>query len=329
MRKKIIILSLILCSFFLISCKSKEDKKTDDFVSKIEKLSSYNLEGNLKSFYPSGEKDCKISVIYLKPSYYYVEITNPETNEIQIIVKNSDGVYIGIPMLNKTFKIKTNWPLNSSYPYILESVVNDIKTATDVIKKQENDKTILEMKVKIFDNNTSEKERIIIDKKGKLEEIIIYDQDDKIINDFKVTSFKSNIDVKENFFDINESIQTIQTSLFEIEYEKTISYPSYFPEGTHLVDELIKRNKENTYAILKYGGTSSYTIIEQYVSKNESLITTECDGNIFIFNAIPVITSSNYILFVDGGIEYKIASETISVFEMIKMADSLTIVSEK
>lgn len=330
MRKKIITISLILLStFLLISCKNKEEKKMEDFIKKTEKLTSYTLEGNLKSFYPSGEKESKLSVTYLKPSFYFVEITNPETNEVQIIIKNNDGVFIGIPMLNKTFKIKTNWPLNSSYPYILESIINDLKTSENLTKTKENDKIILETKIKIFDNNSSEKEKIIVNKKGILEEVIIYDQDDKVINNFKVTNFKTNPNISEKFFDVKETIQTIQTSIFEIDYEKTISYPSYFPEGTHLVDELIKRNNENTYAILKYGGAASYTIVEQYINKNENLITTECVGNILIFNSIPVIVSNNHILFVDGGIEYKIASETVSVFEMIKMADSLIIVSEK
>ena len=159
MRKKITtFLIILLCSLFLISCKKKEERKMNDFIKTVEKLNSYSLEGTYQSFYPSGEKESKITVNYLKPSYYYVEITNPETNEIQMIIKNKDGVYIAIPSINKTFKIKTNWPLNSSYPYILETLINDLKKSDEVTKKQENEQTIIETKIKIFDNNASEKE---------------------------------------------------------------------------------------------------------------------------------------------------------------------------
>ncbi len=330
MRKKIItFLIILLCTFFLISCKKKEERKMNDFVKTVEKLDSYVLEGDLKSFYPTGEKTSKIAVSYLKPNYYYVEITNPETNEIQVIIKNKEGVYIGIPSINKTFKIKTNWPLNSSYPYILETLVNDLKKSEDLVKKIENKKVVLETKVKIFDHNSSEKEKIIISDKGNLEEVLIYDQDDKLINSFKVTAFKKNPALEAKDFDVKEIVETISAGSFDAEYERAITYPSYFPTGSYLVDELIRRDKDNTYAIIKYGGASSYTIVEQYVSKNEDIITHEYEGNILVFNAIPAIVGANYILFVDGGVEYKIASENISVLEMIKMADSLTVNDEK
>lgn len=330
MRKKITtLLIILLCTFLLISCKKKEERKMNDFIKTVEKLNSYTLEGTLKSFYPSGEKECKIVVNYLKPNYYYVEITNPENNETQVIIKNNDGTYIGIPSINKTFKIKTNWPLNSSYPYILETLVNDLKKSEDLTKKIENKKTILETKVKIFDNNSSEKEKIIINKEGILEEVLIYDQDDNLINNFKVISFKKNPKLESKDFDVKEIIETIQTGLFDQKYERTITYPSYFPEGSYLVDELIKRDNDNTYAILKYGGSSSYTIVEEYLSKTDTIATSEHEGKILVFNAIPVMVAANYILFVDNGIEYKIASDKVSVFEMIKMADSLVEVSEK
>lgn len=330
MRKKITtLLIILLCAFLLISCKKKEERKMNDFIKTVEKLNSYTLEGTLKSFYPSGEKESKIVVNYLKPNYYYVEITNPENNETQVIIKNNDGTYIGIPAINKTFKIKTNWPLNSSYPYILETLVNDLKKSEDLTKKFENKKTILETKVKIFDNNSSEKEKIIINSDGILEEVLIYDQDGNLINNFKVISFKKNPKLESKDFDVKEIIETIQTGLFDQKYERTITYPSYFPEGSYLVDELIKRDSDNTYAILKYGGSSSYTIVEEYLSKTDAIVTSEHEGKILVFNAIPVMVAANYILFVDNGIEYKIASDKVSVLEMIKMADSLVEVSEK
>lgn len=330
MRKKITtLLIILLCAFLLISCKKKEERKMNDFIKTVEKLNSYTLEGTLKSFYPSGEKESKIVVNYLKPNYYYVEITNPENNETQVIIKNNDGTYIGIPAINKTFKIKTNWPLNSSYPYILETLVNDLKKSEDLTKKFENKRTILETKVKIFDNNSSEKEKIIINSDGILEEVLIYDQDGNLINNFKVISFKKNPKLESKDFDVKEIIETIQTGLFDQKYERTITYPSYFPEGSYLVDELIKRDSDNTYAILKYGGSSSYTIVEEYLSKTDAIVTSEHEGKILVFNAIPVMVAANYILFVDNGIEYKIASDKVSVLEMIKMADSLVEVSEK
>ena len=41
------------------------------------------------------------------------------TNE-QIVVKNTSGVYVLTPSLNKEFRFDSDWPLNSSHAYILE-----------------------------------------------------------------------------------------------------------------------------------------------------------------------------------------------------------------
>ena len=89
--KKIVSVGIIfLLLLTLGSCKKKVTNES--FVKSISNLESYSLEGTLTNYFPTSEKVTKVLVNYQKPNYY-VEITNPETNNNQILIKNNDGVH--------------------------------------------------------------------------------------------------------------------------------------------------------------------------------------------------------------------------------------------
>lgn len=321
---------MMVSVILLSSCKTKGTVE-DKFLKTVNDIKSYRLEGTLTSTFPTGTKESKITVNYLKPDLYYVEITNPETNKTQIIIKNEEGVFVVIPSINKSFKVKSSWPLNSSYPYLLESLSKDIISSKDIKKTTENGKTILEIQVKIFDDDTAETEKIIFNQKTSMpEEVLTYDQNKNLISRFVINRLSKNVDIKKDLFKVKEMVETIRTSFTEpITFDRSIGYPSYYPEDTYLVQELIRSDGDNTYGILKFGGVSSYTIIEQYVNDSSTLSTTYCEGNLYVFGSNIIIIGEDNLVFYDNGIEYKIASSTVSVFEMIKMAESLTIIEEK
>src|SRR5690625_5969794 len=55
----------------------------------------------------------------LKKDLYRVALTNPEDEKgSQVILKNEDGVFVLTPALDKSFKFQTDWPENSSQPYL-------------------------------------------------------------------------------------------------------------------------------------------------------------------------------------------------------------------
>ena len=80
--------------------------------------------------------------------------------------------------------------------------------------------------------------------------------------------------------------------------------------------------------MINYGGSDYYTIVETYVDENTTL-PTYFKGNLFLYGGTITVIAENYILFYDNGIEYKLASDTVSTYELIKMGESLTVISEK
>lgn len=75
------------------------------------------------------------------------------------MVKNNSGVYVIIPSINKTFKVNSSWPENMSYPYLLQSLSNDIVQDSNLRTTTEGKSTIVELKAKLFteDETTTQK----------------------------------------------------------------------------------------------------------------------------------------------------------------------------
>ena len=315
---------LLLTCFLLFSCKSKVTNES--FIKSISNLNSYTIEGNLINYFPSGEKISKVLVNYNKPNYY-VELTNPETNHNQILIKNNNGVNIIIPNIKKTFKINSTWPNNSTYPYILESLAKELTTDLVTIENSD-DNTIIKTQVHLFNENHTETLTLVINKDNNLKEVTLTDSDNKLISKFIITKFEKNIKIDNSIFNIEETLTYLDESEYDFSLERYITYPTYKIEGTYKVSEVIRKLSLDTYAIMTFGGTNNYTIVEQYVHEN-SIINASYDGSLYCFSESFCIVSNNNIVFYNNGIEYKLASNTIDVFELIKIGHSLVEESQK
>ena len=125
MKKTIFFLILIV--ILLTGCgKYNENDLISDLDKKISK-SSYYLEGNLEIVNNDNVYNYEVKVSYKKDNNYRVSLLNKSNNHEQIILKNSEGVFVVTPALNKSFKFQSDWPYNNSQVYLLQSVLNDIK----------------------------------------------------------------------------------------------------------------------------------------------------------------------------------------------------------
>ena len=331
MNKKILLIFMSI--FFLVSftsCKRGE-RVVQDFPTAVSSLESYKVVGKLYSMFPSGTKECMITVYYKNPDLYRVEVDNAETSDKQIVMKNKEGVHILVPTLNKTFKVKSSWPFNSSYPYLLQSLSKDLLSDEAPITIHEDETSTVEIKAKVFDNAAPSKQKIIFNNKtGFPNEVLVYDENANLITRFVFEKIEINKDINNDLFNIEKTLTSIREYYQDIveTYVRSITYPTYYPEGVKLQEELINNKKDKT-AIMKYVGETSFTIIEQYLMDSETVVTSYVDGDIYIMGGTIALINNNTVFFGEQGVEYTIASSNMKVLEMIKMGNSLLVGSEK
>ena len=150
--------------FLLCGCKRvNEESVKSDLNKNINSIKGYHIVGKLEVY--NGDNKFKYDVESSKyKSNYRVSLLNKSNDHEQIILKNSDAVYVLNPSLKKSYKFQSNWPENSSQIYILESLISDINNDKNIKLISKKDSYILETKLAFTNNKNLAKEKIYLDK---------------------------------------------------------------------------------------------------------------------------------------------------------------------
>ncbi len=329
--KTLLICFLMLLTFTTLSCKKNQDK-VSLFPEVVNELKSYKLSGTLETIFPSGTKISNITVFYKNPDLYRVELLLPNSLEKQVILKNTDGVFVLIPSLNKNFKVSSNWPLTTSYPYLLQSLSKDfIADESKEVEKNELT-TTYKLKAKLFDNATDMYQKIVFDNQtGLPTEVKIFKSDETLISMFKIDNIETNINIDDSLFENNKTMETLKEVFTEdvLDFDRAMSYPTYCPTGLILKEEVKTGSGDEQRILLTYSGSSFLTIIEKFTSTYESLKTEFIDGDIYVLGGLCAIVSDKTIKFYEAGIEYTIASSNTDMLELACIAESLRLSNDK
>ncbi len=151
-----------------------------------------------------------LEVSYLKDDFYKVTLVNQTNNHEQIILKNTQGVYVVTPSLNKSFKFQSEWPSSSSQSYILASLLNDIKNDSEATVEEENNSYVIKTKVNYPNNSELTYQKVYFDKNMNLERVNVYNSED--VSCIKVMF--SSLDLKANLSEEDFALENlIDTSL--------------------------------------------------------------------------------------------------------------------
>lgn len=325
LKKGSFLVILILSIFLLSSCKENQivEKKFPEIVNELE---SYKLEATLETYFENGSKECNVLVYFQKPNNYRVELTNNNINEKQIMIKNDKGVFIILPSINKTFKITSDWPENTQQPYLLHSLAKDILNSKDLITNAEGGNTTLELKTKLFDNVEPVKEKIVFDHKTKLpKDIYIYRSNNDLFNHVAIKNIEKNPKLNSELFIVDNTITSARLDYIDspIEFDRSITYPTFCPVNTKLAQEIILGDDTNKKAVMKFTGDSSFTLIECYTEETESLKSEYFSGDIYTMAGSFALVANNTIKFYSNGVEYTIASNNIDLEDLIMIGESL------
>ncbi len=321
--KKILLLLLCLC---IVGCsKDNANNVIKDFQKSVEKSKAYHLAGSMEL--NSGEEtfNYDIDVMYLK-DYYKVKMINTTNNHEQIILKNSEGLYVVTPSLNKSFKFDSNWPDNSSQGYILSSLVKDIKNDKDVKVKD----NVIEVKVDYPNNKELKYQKIYLTKDGKLSKVEVYGDSDlpNIKIEFDTVDLKANISEDEfkleNYIsdDTCENEENCESKTTMSNIEDAI-YPLYMPSNTYLNSSEVVTSDADSRVILTFTGDKNFVIVEEGAKVENSHEIIPVYGEPLMLNDTIAALSSNSMYWTSGNVDYYLASNDLSIDEMVSIASSL------
>lgn len=216
MKKKFLSIALIM-TLLLTGCGTlNEDKIKENFIKDSDNLKSYYIEGEMSLTNNDDTYKYDVEVSYKKDENYKVVLTNKANDYKQIILKNSDGVYVISPSINKSFKFQSTWPNNNSQVYLLGSLVNDLKNDKEATSEQQDNNFIFTTKVNYPNNPTYKKQQIILDKNSTLKQVKVLDDKNVPYIEFTI----SNIDKKPTFDDEYFKLEKVAKE-YQVDTENT------------------------------------------------------------------------------------------------------------
>ena len=322
--KKILICVLFL--FCLTSC-DKEDK-TDykkELIEHSSNLTKYSLEAQMQVVKQEGNIVFDVKVDYLQPNYYKVRLQNKANNNVQVILKNNDGVFVITPALNKQFQFNSDWPLNSSHAYLYQSIIKDITNDPESSFTLSEDSYTISSKVDAKTNAKLKTQKTTFDKKThNLISNVIYDntQTAMVIVDFK--TFKTDINLKVNDFNADVVNNTIKLEMSEgvVDKELTECVPTFLPEGYKLSRSIIK----DEYTLYTYKNNESVYTISTIVSNESDVLTVSREFNDIILLDFGVgFINEKSISFFQENLFVSIYNENFNLEEATLIANSFNL----
>lgn len=326
--KKIFVGIIITMLLVTTGCgKNTESSVINDLEKKINKASAYKISGDLEIVNNDEVYNYDIEVSYKKDNNYKVILTNKANDHTQIILKNTDGVYVLTPALNKSFKFQSDWPYSNSQIYLLKSLVNDIKNTKDI--KFEEEKSGYKIVTTVnYPNNSKLVEQVIeLNKKRDIKKVKVYDDNHAVCMSMTFKSIDYSPIFKKDYFDLNEVMGTYsideETTKKTSELEDTI-YPLVVPTNTKLVSEEKIKKDIGDRIIMTFDGDKPFLLVEETaVIEDEFTIIPTYGEPYQLMDTLGVMTN-NSLTWTSNGIEYYIVSDVLNQDELVEVAQSIS-----
>ena len=323
MKKKIISLALLI--FLATGCfkKSNEDI-INSLNKKIDGIETYYIKGELEIINNEDSYLYNVEVAYQKEDKFKVDLINKTNNHEQIILKNSEGVYLLTPSLNKSFKFQSDWPYNNSQIYLLQTLLKDIKNDEEKLVEQIEDGYKITTTVNYSNNHNLVKQHIYVDNKANITKVEIVDSNDLVKMKMTFEKIDLSATYKNDYFDLNANMKNVETTTTSKEIEDVI-YPMHVPANTYLKSQDTINLDDGERIILTFAGESPFTIIEQTVKVTEDYEMTTVYGDPELLVDTVGSVTTNSVSFISNGIEYYAVSEVLDQNQLLEVAKSISV----
>lgn len=324
MKKKIAIGAIAVSILFALYLWMKPDSLTKKAEKLQENLISYQLVGSMEVSTKEDFKNYLITSLWMKKDdqeYFKVSMLDKNLNQEQIILKNTEGVYVVTPALNQVFKFQGEWPMNSPKPYLLQTMLEIIEGECEISSQGQG--YVINAPANYPSASTLVTQEIVMTKDLKPISLKAYNGEGTVELQMDFTEAIYNEPIETSAFDTpNTNIQTPTSA-----YTGLIELPLY-PMAvfdSKLTSSTVSSNGKETSHILEFSGGKEFTVIQKAVSKNQELSVKEIEGELVEGLGLIGYYNGNRLTVVNSQMETSVYSDTLSVNEMLQVVESMQV----
>ena len=354
---KKIFLCLFLVCLLLTGCGHRNEKEVlKEFQNKVNNANSYYLTGEMELVNNEDVYNYNISASYKKDDFYKIELVNVVNDHKQVILRNSEGVYIVTPSLNKSFKFQSDWPYNNSQVYLLSSLLDDITNDENRTFEDSSEGYIFTSTVNYPNNEKLIKQKVYFGKDYLPTKVEVIDTDGKAQITMKFDKIDLRTEFNDTYFDLNSILDT-NINPEEKKTEETkpkdnetpsetqepnsntdtenktketatiddIIYPMYLPVNTYLTSQERVNTDDGERLILTFTGDKSFVLMEEVAKFSEVPEIIPTYGSPELIGSSLAVINDNSANWFDNGIEYYLVSDVMKTDELLQVVKSISV----
>lgn len=325
---------IFVCSAVLLVLAGCGDQSADKVVKKIEgtleDMEGYKLAADMTMKTGKEDQQYKVDVWYKKgeEDFYRVGLANKDEEEDQVILKNKEGVFVLTPALNKSFKFQTDWPGNSSQPYLYQSLVEDVVSDPDATYKVTDNHYVFETKTNYQNNTNLPYQEVYFDKKTYTPTAVkVLDKDKNSLVEVSFQHLDANPSFTKVDFDreniLKDATKDTEVSTTEQSQELAVMFPLE-TLGAELVEKEEVSLEDGERVIMTFKGDRNFTLIQEQTSSEQASETVESiQGEVVQVGQGFGGLSENALEWNEDGVQYYLASEDMTIEELMEVATTM------
>ena len=324
MKKKIaVVAGIIVIALGLLFLKPESfDKK----VERLEKeTTSYQIAGSMELLHSEDVKSYAITSSWMKNEqgeFFKVEMIDKTLNQQQIILKNNEGVFVITPSLNQVFKFKGEWPTNSPKPYLLQTMLNLLKSESTEVSSV-SDGYLVEAPASYPSSASLVTQKVLFDKEMKPKYLMGYNADNVCELNMQFSSVQYNVAFEDDFFvQPQTSMSSVTTSYLE-EADLPLYPMAVF--DAKLVNTTVSSVNGTTEHVLEFSGERSFIVTEKQVNASGEFELVEMNGELVEGLGILAYYNGNRLTAISTQMEMSVYSDDLSVMQMLEVLKSMQV----
>ncbi len=333
-KRKIGFIIVAIFAIMLAACGGTITKQ-EDVMKELEKISqeieNYHLDAELVVDHDGLAQTYFVEVWYQKPELYKVALKNENREVSQIIIKNTDGVHVVNPYMNKVFKFSKDWPHATGQLYLYQTLLDNILKSENLVYEYKDDVYVFTYQIE--NGQYKANQEVVLQEGFYPKSAVMTDEAQTVKINVNFENFEANKEIAEAEFIVDEQLKSnadvtsdAAATMAQAQQKFAPLQPQYVPAGLTMSSLSVLKENNSDYAVLQYAGADqNFTIIQKPDTSLLSGVTNVSGELLDLYGKVAVLTSGGEVTTVqwyDQGVEFTL-SGNIPIQEMEKIARSV------
>lgn len=319
-----VVLALGLMSGVVVGCGVPTGKSVNQQVqSHAQQLDSknYESEATMTVQMDNNTQTYYVKVSYESPDTYKIALGNQDKQIHQVIVHNSNGMFIVSPSLGKVFRFNGDWAENQGQIYLYDQLLKQITSNQDVKAKRADGTYSFDVPVTPASDTINRQEIVLDAKTLEPKSVELLDKDGKAAVSLKYTSFKTGVTFTNADFDPHALVSNESTTKTTMagSADKTFGYVE--PKALYGTKLTSLMQPSETSAMLRFSGDHHFLLQEWRPTSAE---VGAPNGELVDMFGVPAMyTGDNNVgrlTWLNNGVEFAITSNDLNLDQLQQIA---------